>query len=380
MARRKRLSPLDAIADPADPVLAPVLADADEIRAALTPDPAMPPLETKAHFPSYPLGYAGGHTYTRPAPIADMAGAAAATAALEEMAATLQQARDTGRMVIALPLDQIEAGYLVRDRVVVDSEEMAALVESLRARGQQTPIEVVQLAPGRFGLISGWRRLRALRTLAAETGEPRFAQVLALLRRPEQASDAYVAMVEENEIRVGLSFYERARIVMKAVEAGVFEADRDALRGLFAAASRAKRSKIGSFLAVVRALEGALRFPEAIGERLGLQIAQALEGDAGLAPRLRAALETAEPADAAAEQALIQQVLAPPAARSDPAPAPTPARAAAGAGSDRAPLWQDEPLPGLHLRAEAGRLLLEGPGIDAAFATRLAAWLRGQAG
>ena len=373
MARRKRLSPLDAIADPAEPVAVPplALADATEIQAALTPDLSMPVLETKAHFPSYPLGYAGGHTYTRQAPIADMAGAAAATAALEEMAATLQQARDSGRMVIALPLDQIEAGYLVRDRVVVDPEEMAALVESLRARGQQTPIEVVQLAPDRFGLISGWRRLRALRTLAAETGDPRFAQALALLRRPEQASDAYVAMVEENEIRVGLSFYERARIVVKAVESGVFDRDRDALRSLFAAASRAKRSKIGSFLAVVRALDGSLRFPEAIGERLGLQIAQALEADAGLGPRLHAALLAGDAADAAAEQALILQAIAPPPA--DPAPSKlAPPRVVSE------PLLQADLAPGLRLRADAGRLLLEGPQVDAALAARLADWLRRQ--
>ena len=46
--------------------------------------------------------------------------------------------------------------------------------------------------------------------------------------------DAYVAMVEENEIRVGLSFYERARIAAKSVEAGVYPDDRAALRALFA--------------------------------------------------------------------------------------------------------------------------------------------------
>jgi hypothetical protein len=40
--------------------------------------------------------------------------------------------------------------------------------------------------------------------------------------------EAYLAMVEENEIRVGLSFYERARIVARAAEAGVFERHRGA--------------------------------------------------------------------------------------------------------------------------------------------------------
>lgn len=333
MAKRRRLTPFGAGFEDAD--LPP---DAD-----VAPGPVMRP------------------------PIADMAGAAAATAALEEMAASLHQARESGRMVLALPLGQIDAGYLVRDRISADPEEMAALVESLRARGQQTPIEVVQLAPDRFGLISGWRRLKALRQLAAETADPRFATVLALLRRPDQASDAYVAMVEENEIRVGLSFYERARIVAKAVEAGVYPDDRAALRGLFGAASRPKRSKIGSFLAVVRALDGALRFPEAIGERLGLQLAQTLEADGALVGRLRPALETADPADAQAEQALIARLIAAPAGASA-----KPARPAAPENYAR------ELVPGLHLRAAEGRMLLEGDKVTEDLLVRLVAWLQSQ--
>lgn len=291
-------------------------------------------------------------------PIADMAGASAATAAMEEMAATLRAAREGGRLVLSLPLDQVEAGYLVRDRIASDPEEMAALVESLRARGQQTPIEVAQIGPDRYGLISGWRRLSALRQLAAKEGET--VSVLALLRKPDQASDAYIAMVEENEIRVGLSFYERARIAAKAVEAGVYPDDRSALRALFAAASRAKRSKIGSFLAVVRALDGVLRYPETIGERLGLQLAQALEADAQLAPRLAADLSTRPASDAAAEQARIAKAM------QSSKPALT------------ALTETIEPIPGLRLRQEKGRVVLEGPRADAALAERLAEWLKTQ--
>lgn len=358
MAKRKRLSAFGA----------------PDIAADLAPEPGddMPGLETKA-FPTYPLGYAGGHTYTRqdgrdsrPAPIADMAGAAAATAALEEMAEVLRHAKETGRMVLQLPLAQVEAGYLVRDRIAADPEEMVALVESLRARGQQTPIEVVQLGPERFGLISGWRRLRALASLQAETGAAKFGSVLALLRKPDQASDAYVAMVEENEIRVGLSFYERARIALKAVEAGVYPDDRAALRALYAAASRPKRSKIGSFLAVVRALDGALRYPEAIGERLGLQLAQALEADAALGPRMRDALEEAAPGDAASEQAWLARLLAPPAPRIPDS-----------AMSE--PVSPPELAPGLSLSVLKGqRLVIEGARVDAAFRARLEDWLRDQ--
>lgn len=291
-------------------------------------------------------------------PIADMAGASAATAAMEEMAATLRAAREGGRLVLSLPLDQIEAGYLVRDRIASDPEEMAALVESLRARGQQTPIEVAQIGPERYGLISGWRRLSALRQLEAEGTET--VSVLALLRKPDQASDAYVAMVEENEIRVGLSFYERARIAAKAVEAGVYPDYRAALRALFAAASRAKRSKIGSFLTVVRALDGALRFPESIGERLGLQLAQALEADAELGARLQADLVKVPAPDAATEQARIAKAMQ----------APKSALTAV--------IETIEPVPGLRLRAEKGRVVIEGKRADAALTQRLADWLKAQ--
>lgn len=291
-------------------------------------------------------------------PIADMAGASAATAAMEEMAATLRAAREGGRLVLSLPLGQVEADYLVRDRIASDPEEMAALVESLRARGQQTPIEVAQIGPDRYGLISGWRRLSALRQLAAEGTES--VSVLALLRKPDQASDAYVAMVEENEIRVGLSFYERARIAAKAVEAGVYPDDRAALRALFAAASRAKRSKIGSFLSVVRALDGALRFPETIGERLGLQLAQALEADPELATRLRSVLAQGA-SDAATEQHRLLRALAP----------------VKSAVTET--ILSEEPLPGLRLTAHpSGKITLEGPGVTADLRARLMAWLKAQ--
>jgi len=156
-------------------------------RKRLTPpNPAYldtPPLETKSMFAS-----------PRSAPLADVARDASSTAALNELSESLARARDEGRMVVDLPLDQIVTDHLVRDRLVVDETEMQTLKTSLRSRGQQTPIEVVQLGDGRYGLISGWRRCRALSEIAEEDRnyEP---TVLALLRRPEEASDAYLAML-----------------------------------------------------------------------------------------------------------------------------------------------------------------------------------------
>lgn len=274
MAKRKRLSP----------------AQSDYLEAQ------GPAPETK----SMPLG--------KP-PIAQVAGDVSLGAALEEMSGAWASARDEGRLVQVLPLDAVEVGYLVRDRLMADDEELQALMESLRARGQQTPIEVVALPEGRFGLISGWRRLTALRRLRDETGDDRFGEVLALLRRPETAADAYVAMVEENEIRVGLSYYERARVAAMAVEQGVYDDEKRALLSLYASASRAKRSKIRSFLTVYHAADDLLRFPSSIGERTGLALAKALDGDDTLREALRGALERAAAESPEEEMAVLQSVL-----------------------------------------------------------------------
>lgn len=256
-----------------------------------------PPLETKPMFST-----------SSAAPIADVARDASSTAALSELSDSLARAREEGRMIVDLPLNQIVMDHLVRDRVVVDETEMQTLKTSLRSRGQQTPIEVMLLSDGRYGLISGWRRCRALAEIAEE--DRNYAPtVLALLRRPEAASDAYLAMVEENEIRVDLSYFERARIVVKAVEEGVYSTERLALQMLFRSASRAKRSKIGSFLPVVRALDGAVRFPQALSERLGLGLSQALNDDSGFADRLTARLASAEIDSPEAETALITKAL-----------------------------------------------------------------------
>lgn len=258
--------------------------------------------------PALPAGPAPTGPFSA-APIARIAGETTAVAALREVTDEMAQAREAGRLVQMLPVDAVEVDHLIRDRLVADPEEMAALKASLAARGQQQPIDVVDLGGGRYGLISGWRRLSALQSLHEETGESRFSQVQALLRRPDSAAGAYLSMVEENEIRAGLSHYERARIAALAADQGVFASAGEALRALYPHASRAKRSKIGSFITLHRALGPVLRFPAAIPERLGLALAQAVEADPAFAPALQARLQSARPATPQMEQALLSQAL-----------------------------------------------------------------------
>lgn len=247
-----------------------------------------------------------------PAPIASVAAEAAGAAAAGEMAEALRQARDGGRLVLDLPLEAIAPDHLLRDRLPTEDAEMAGLRESLRAHGQRTPIEVTPLAGALpYGLLSGWRRLAALKALLAETNEPRFATVQALVRRPETAADAYVGMVEENEIRLGLSHYERARVAALATKRGVFESEKRALLALFANASRAKRSRIRAFLDIYHALDGVLRFPAHLPERLGLRLVEKVR--AGEGALIAQAIDRDDPQTPEAECATLTALVAPPA-------------------------------------------------------------------
>lgn len=343
MAKRRRLipSPLmsqDDAAEPAGPVVL-------ETKAYLRPGLGAPDLGAVA-------------------PIARVVAEASAQAALTEMAEAMTRARHEGRLVLAVPLDRIDADHLVRDRLGADEEELSHLMASLRAHGQRTPVEVTELGPERFGLISGWRRLQAFRRLLAETGEPRFAEIQVLLRRPDTARQAYIAMVEENEVRLGLSYYERARIAARAVDLGVFETEKQALQQLFAAASRARRSKIGSFLALYRTMDASLRYPSQIPERLGLALAKALADRPSEAADLAAGLAQDPAPDAAEEQRRLALFAA---GKPDVRPPP------------KAAPHRSEPRPGVFLEVGGGWtkpvLTLSGPAVGPEFRERLEHWL-----
>ncbi len=303
-------------------------------------------------------------------PIARVAGDAASHSAAQELADELTRARAEGRLVQDIALDQIDETYLTRDRIASDTAEMTALEASIEARGQQMPIEVVDLGPQRaggdgaapdtqalrYGLISGWRRLTAIKRLA-EREPDRFTTIRAVLRRPDTAAEAYRSMVEENELRVGLSYYERAQVAARASDMGVFEGSAEAVQSLFPTASKAKRSKINAFVRLFRVLDPVLQFPEAIPERLGMRLAKAL--DAGQGPTLFAALKEAGPfADVKAEQARMEWLLR----------HKTGSKPAVGA--------DERVYPGgvIMNRSKAG-VTLSGKGVDSDLARDLSDWL-----
>ncbi|GAA6194489.1 ParB N-terminal domain-containing protein [Phaeobacter sp. NW0010-22] len=287
MAKRRRLSAPDA-------------AELEQLEAGFATKPSISPFENTSATP----------------PIAQVAAEAArlsGMAAVTDRVALAQDQGDAGRWRDAtaaglvaqrIPLDQIEADFIRRDRMTEDEEAMQELVISLRANGLRTPIEVTPTPEG-FGLISGYRRLMAFRQLAIT--DPMFADIPAFVRDAGAGATAYVSMVEENEMRSNLSHYERGRIAVLAAGQGVFPSVEAAVDVLFAAASKAKRSKVRSFAMVHEALGDLLRFPVSLSEKAGLQLATALRD--GAQSRLRDALDGSDASDAKSEWKVLDTAL-----------------------------------------------------------------------
>lgn len=244
-------------------------------------------------------------TQATPGPVADRAAAAKTEAEAESWRA----AHEAGLVILQIPTSAVVADEMTRDRMAFDPEEMQELKTSILANGLRMPIEVfkqrTETSQGdTWGLLSGYRRLTAVRQLHAETNDTRFATIRALVRTPETLGDAFAAMVEENEIRSDLSQYERGRIAVLAVGQVGFPTLDDAIAKLFSAASTAKRSKVKSFALIHEELGDLLVFPRKLSERQGLRIAAALK--AGLGPRIREALSEAQIATDVEELAVIE--------------------------------------------------------------------------
>lgn len=233
--------------------------------------------------------------------------AEAGKAAREELDAAAQH----GLLIVKVPLNEIDIDYLARDRILQIDErddEWSALKSSILAHGQRTPVDLAPLSgdgPRKYGLISGYRRIQVLRHLHADSGHPRWATVRAVVRTPSTLGQAFVSMVEENEIRQSLSYYERARVCLLSAEQGAFDDPDAALDALFSAASKAKRSKIRSFMTLVEEIGDLLTYPQAIGERLGLRLARMLRAGAASELRRHVVRHPGPAPDAAAEVAWL---------------------------------------------------------------------------
>lgn len=276
MAKRKRLTAPDA-----------------EALRELESGFAAKPLETKSSTP----------------PIAKIAGEAAGLAGMAGVAdrvdaENFRVAQEAGLLAVEIPIESIDPEYIRRDRIVENEDEMQELVASIRANGLRAPVEVVKTEDG-YGLIAGFRRIKALQRLNAEGRGA--TTVPAFVRKSTDSAGVYVNMVEENEVRADLSHYERGRIAVLAAGQGVFDTVEQAVDVLFAAASKSKRSKVRSFARVHEALGDLLTFPTELSERAGLKLASALRDGAQVA--LRRALSRSEVQSASDEWKVIEGVL-----------------------------------------------------------------------
>jgi ParB family chromosome partitioning protein len=222
-------------------------------------------------------------------------------------AETLRTSLSKGLILQELSLDDIHADALVRDRVVLDAEQMNELQMSIAKGGLRLPIEVFELsvpdAGRRYGLLSGYRRLHAVQALKNLTKDAKYTTIKAIVRDPDAMGGTFAAMIEENEIRAALSHFERGRISVIAAQQGAFANTEAAVNGLFPMASKAKRSKIRSFALIFEELGDMLVFPDQLKERDGLKLAAALRD--GHETHLRDALAAVTPTTPAQE---IQQI------------------------------------------------------------------------
>ena len=252
------------------------------------------------------------------APIAQIAGEIARVADPLDVEKRVSNARDSvdaeawrlaqieGRVITEIGLDSIDMEHMMRDRMVVEASEIEELKFSIRANGLRLPIEVVALADGRYGLISGWRRLNALQQMQAEDPHATYT-VKAFIRPPHETGALYTAMVEENELRAQITPYERGRIAVMSARLGAFVDTEAAIETIFAAASKAKRSKIRSFALVHEELGDMLQFPTDLSERNGLRLAYALRE--GFGQQLRAALRGSPRSGPTYEWALLEPIV-----------------------------------------------------------------------
>jgi ParB family transcriptional regulator, chromosome partitioning protein len=192
-----------------------------------------------------------------------------------------------------IPTTEIDELALARDRTVIDPDALLELRVSIAASGLRSPIEVFELPAQhtacRYGLISGFRRLAAVRALHGLTGFQDYFTIPAFIRTPSGAAAAFAAMIEENEVRQDLSPWERGRAAVTARDLGLFGTIEEAVDRLHPGASAAKRSRLRTLARVAAQLDGELADPETLSQKQVLRLATALRE--GFGAEIRAALD-----------------------------------------------------------------------------------------
>lgn len=221
-----------------------------------------------------------------------------------------------------IPLDHIDDHAFLRDRLELDPQDLIDLQASIFTQGLHHPIELAPLdGEPPFGLISGLRRITAIRALHAEFTGPRWATIPAIIRAPASLPEALARMAAENENRAPITPWEKGHFLIRTVDTRVFDTLDAAVDGLFPYQSRQSRSRLRGWASVVQEFYGLIATPRLLTARRMDRLASACRGGLAelicdiLADHRQAGLETQWQAIA---PALVEAVLT----EDDPEPAP----------------------------------------------------------
>lgn len=160
------------------------------------------------------------------------------------------EAKAQGRLLLELDPKKIRATEFRNrhDRSLLASDpEFVKLKDSLEAHGQEIPIRVRPVKdalPFEFEIVSGHRRHAACLLLDQEAAHG--YRILAIVDgNAADTRELVLKMYRENEERHDLSAFEKGRMFVRWLEAGVYESQRDV-----AAAVRLGESAVAKYLAV----------------------------------------------------------------------------------------------------------------------------------
>lgn len=227
----------------------------------------------------------------------------------DALARELVRLRAEGLVVERVALGRIDCTRLFRDRLPSKTPDVEDLKASIRELGLSNPVRLERGPDGRFELIQGWRRLQAFKALAAETGDPAFAEIPAAVTDPDpELETAYRRMVDENLVREDVSFAEMAMLArVYAADPRTEVDDVDAaVKRLFRSASYQKRSYIRRFAELMDRLDKYLRHPAAIPRALGLELRKAISERPQDQAALVAALNARPDRDPETELAILR--------------------------------------------------------------------------
>lgn len=196
-----------------------------------------------------------------------------------------------GLVMDLVPVDQVEAQKLVRDRGRGPDPDLSDLMQSIRTLGLSNPIRLEVRVDGGYELIQGFRRLAAYRMLLEETGDTeRWGTIPAVVVQPgAELERLYRLMVDENLVRKDISFAEMAQLALDyAADPQTAESDPEkVVAQLFGSAGYQKRSYIRGFIKLLEQIGPHLKFASAIPRALGLALLQRLEAEPAVAQELR---------------------------------------------------------------------------------------------